>query len=387
MTKRIRDDKALLRSLVDKNLENLPLTSPKVVEWKCGKCKGTWRESVKKRAEYKWCPEDDPDPRNRRAKVSHGDDEKKPAKRASPAKTPAKKLAVKGKSAPAKQATKSPPKKAVKPKKAATPPPPKKVSPVKKRGKKKPVAIPSPKKAAKGKSSKIAEADKKWLKYVNDSLPFAESLLPLYRRVLAGTATNDEYIAAIRRNPQINERMYQISQGDVDAEAILAEFAAEMTKHYEDASFAPLMQRLRNGFSHVMSPDAQREEAYIDNQALIDYTVKYLNGEVPKSEWKRSVIAYERSAFVCMIKHFAMDAFVASLAVLVPTVSKRLSRVKVNDDPDELVKYMLEELKDKRRGLVDITIETEFKDFDKSEYEVLNSNLLWEPADKVSKKR
>ena len=71
MAKRIRDVAVLRESLVNKNLENLPLTSPKITVWKCRKCKGTWREGVKKRQRYELCPECEPDGRHRTAIVSH----------------------------------------------------------------------------------------------------------------------------------------------------------------------------------------------------------------------------------------------------------------------------------------------------------------------------
>jgi len=68
----ISDSATLSASLVDPVHASLPLDSTKILWWKCEKCSGEWKESVKKRTGFKYCPECSHTP-TRTAKVIHTD--------------------------------------------------------------------------------------------------------------------------------------------------------------------------------------------------------------------------------------------------------------------------------------------------------------------------
>lgn len=51
---------------------NLTIDTKRILTWKCEGCNGTWKESLPKRALYKWCPECEP-AKGRTAIVSKGD--------------------------------------------------------------------------------------------------------------------------------------------------------------------------------------------------------------------------------------------------------------------------------------------------------------------------
>lgn len=57
-------------SVLVKAQSTLPITSEKVIGWKCTKCDGTWKESVHKRVLYELCPNCTPHP-SRKAMVIH----------------------------------------------------------------------------------------------------------------------------------------------------------------------------------------------------------------------------------------------------------------------------------------------------------------------------
>lgn len=336
----IKDNRILRKSVVNKKNLTLPVTAENVIEWKCnakGGCMGTWKEKVKKRAQFTLCPYCEPD-RTRRGKVNRNNAVEK---RGSPKASPSKR----------------------------------KASPSKKKG------SPSKRKASKRKADEedeeIVELDddvdfiinKGKVAYVQPHVAIAREIVPL----------NEELKRVNGLREQINDMLYGGKVVDV-YERPYEGFEKLLTR-LEGIYTPEEIMRLRNtvGRNMVFMEDQETKNRDYDNNFIIrSNLVQLLSKNVTPEQWYELAIL-DRKRMKDANHNLRMRKAIANYLVeQVDELNDKITTKTSNARVRKYVDHFISE-SERLRGRANQKLRDAAR-MPPTDYTLLNSSWSWRPA-------
>jgi hypothetical protein len=403
---RIMDNPILLKSLVDKSQKELSIDSGKIIEWECNApagCKGLWRESVKKRAQFTKCPKCEP-ARGRTAKVIEGSPSGKRSKeltndeRLNDNGIP--KLVVKECDSPRRVESRSPRSSRKSPVSGLRSKSPSSKSPVSSR-----------------RVTSIEQFEKDAVKYAKSQMPFAESLLPLHRKHRAARekvremrkqltkaresgATKAEMSAIQNKinklvqpsaelSVEIDKAIINHSFGDaievkqpvVDTEKLAQEFIENLSQFSDEEESQEVVAQY-NELMYVPTTEHMEKFVLSRNKETVINNLEYLNGEVTKEEWREKAIEIAKERYRYEIESMAKGELSAKLVRAIQEANRELLKPDVDaDEAEEIMKQMGKKTKPAR-----IAYNTAIREgnaiFDDGDYTILNRKYQFVPDEK-----
>lgn len=378
MVKRIQDVPVLQKSLINKNFENRTLDASTVTDWKCGNCKGKWKESIKKRALYKWCPECEP-ARGRTAKVTHDSKFVK-----------------------------------VLQSKYEEPEIPRLyITDCKANKNKSPQSPKSPKQSTSKQTKHVNEPsftsfERKAIEFGREVVEYAKPYLSLYQKrvdirqqieaikklinvsrkssnlselnrewkklVARAKELSEDYEIAVSDGP-FEERHFNIRAPAKNPEKMLNKFR-DYVKDYYDEDGLDNVIKIFQGILDQTSDEERITTEQMDNEKMMTTALKYINGELTDDEWRKEVINQAKQNADYVAFEIAGDQLTKELTSAISNANKQLASAQNKKAVNVAIRQLNEKVESARLKFNE-TMRSELFMINPSEYELLSPELVW----------